>query len=157
MAAMPAQVLEATQFRRGQAGDEQWLFELFRTTMQHHIHAAWGWEELLQREGFVTSLPARGFQILEYRGEAIGSYHLSSKPADTPEQLTLDMIMVEPVYQGQGFGRLMMAHVKDAGRAAGLPVQLNVLKTNPAVSFHRRCGFTDLSSDEHSLVMILQP
>jgi ribosomal protein S18 acetylase RimI-like enzyme len=157
MTAMPAEILAAIDFRRGSASDEQWLFQLFRITMQHHIDAAWGWEELLQHEGFVTSLPARGFQILELSGVTIGSYHLSSKPARHPDTLELDMIMVEPTFQGQGFGGLMMGHIQNAGREAGLPVQLNVLKTNPAVSFHRRYGFTDKSSDQHSLVMIWSP
>lgn len=157
MAAMPAETLAATDFRRGRASDEQWLFQLFRTTMQHHIDAAWGWEELLQHEGFVTSLPARGFQILEFRGETIGSYHLSRKPVPQPDILELDMIMVEPAFQGQGFGGLMMGHIQNAGREAALPVQLNVLKTNPAVRFHRRYGFTDKASDQHSLVMIWSP
>lgn len=157
MCALPATVLEAISFRRGAAADEQWLFNLFRTTMQHYIDAAWGWEELLQREGFVTSLPARGFHILEYHGEPIGSYHLSRQPPNksgpAADHLLLDMIMVEPSFQCQGFGQLMMSHVQDAARQAGLPLQLNVLKANPAVGFHEHCGFTVKSSDKHSLVM----
>lgn len=157
MAAMPATILEATHFRRGTADDEQWLFQLFRTTMQQHIDAAWGWEELLQREGFVTSLPPRGFWILVFRGETIGSYHLSCKPGTAPDRLVLDMIMVEPAFQNQGFGQLMMSHIQNAGRDAGLPIQLNVLKTNPAVNFHRRSGFTELATEQHSLVMIWSP
>ena len=51
--------------RRGSNQDEDWLFELFRSTMQNHIDKAWGWDELLQREGFVTTLPAKQFQILQ--------------------------------------------------------------------------------------------
>ena len=157
MSAMPAAILEDTHFRRGTAGDEQWLFELFRTTMQHHIDAAWGWEELLQHEGFITSLPPRGFWVLEFRCETIGSYHLSSKPNSSPDHLVLDMIMVEPAFQNQGFGSLMMSHIQEAGREAGLPIQLNVLKTNPAVGFHRRFGFTEQSTEQHSLIMIWSP
>lgn len=161
MSALPATVLEAITFRRGTPGDEQWLFTLFRTTMQHYIDAAWGWEELLQREGFVTSLPTRGFQILEYRGKPIGSYHLSrkfrGKSGATEDYLLLDMIIVEPGFQRQGFGQLMMEHVQDTARQAGLAVQLNVLKANPAVGFHQRCGFSVKSSDQHSLVMAWSP
>ena len=139
----------SVQLRSGKQADESWLFELFRTTMQPYIAAAWGWEELLQREGFTTSLPAREFQILECDGVAIGSYHLTSNQ----EALVLNMILVEPQYQCQGFGRIMMETVQNKARAAGKPVQLRVLQTNPAVEFHKHCGFTIVTRDDHSLEM----
>lgn len=140
---------DAAQFRRGNADDEEWLFELFRKTMQPYIAAAWGWEELLQREGFVTSLPARGFQVLEYSDNRVGSYHVSRQPG----HLLLDMILVEPQCQRQGFGSLMMAHLQEQARSLALPIRLRVLRSNPAISFHQRCGFSIADGDEHSLDM----
>ncbi|MFN3162494.1 MAG: GNAT family N-acetyltransferase [Pseudohongiellaceae bacterium] len=121
---------------------------------QHHIDAAGAGRTATAR---LCHTAGTGFQILEFRGETIGSYHLSRKPVPQPDILELDMIMVEPAFQGQGFGGLMMGHIQNAGREAALPVQLNVLRTNPAVSFHRRYGFTDKASDQHSLVMIWSP
>lgn len=140
---------ESTQLRSGTQADENWLFELFRSTMQSYIAAAWGWEELLQREGFVTSLPAREFQILEQDGLAIGSYHLTHSPS----VLTLNMILVEPDWQRQGYGTLMMQTVQEKARAQGLPIQLRVLQSNPAVQFHEHCGFSIVTRDNHSLEM----
>lgn len=158
-----------TPFRKGRPGDEEWLFELFRTTMQDHIHQAWGWEELLQREGFITSLPAREFHILEAEGEAkveakeevegkarvqaVGCYHLTSKP----DHLLLDIIMVPPRWQGRGYGRCLMEEIQRHSQAAGLPLRLRVLQTNPAVDFHRRLGFVEYGRDRHSLEMVWQP
>lgn len=142
-------IRDSAQFRRGNADDEEWLFQLFRKTMQPYIAAAWGWEELLQREGFVTSLPARGFQVLEYSGARIGSYHVSRQPG----HLLLDMILVEPDCQRQGFGSLMMRHLQEQARSLQLPVHLRVLRTNPAVAFHEQCGFSASGGDEHSLDM----
>lgn len=141
--------LDSVQFRRGKPDDEEWLFKLFRETMQQHIDAAWGWEELLQREGFVTTLPARGFQILYNAQHRLGNYYL----LDKTDHLLLEMILVEPQWQKQGFGSLMMEHIKHYARHQSLPVQLRVLKTNPAVAFHRQHGFREVSSDAHSLVM----
>ncbi len=140
---------ELVQLRGGTPADETWLFELFRSTMQSYIAAAWGWEELLQREGFTTSLPAREFQILEQNGTAIGSYHLKQHP----DGLTLNMILVEPRWQRQGFGRIMMQTVQDRARELDLPVRLRVLQSNPAVHFHEHCGFTVVNRDDHSLEM----
>lgn len=144
---------QSADFRRGHAEDQDWLFQLFRTTMQDFIDQAWGWEELLQREGFATSLPAREFQIIEATGTAVASYHLTRNS----DHLLLDMIMVEPSRQRQGYGRMMMAAIKAEARNAQLPVRLSVLQTNPAIGFHEHEGFIEYSRDQHSLQMIWVP
>jgi len=129
------------------------LFQLFRTTMQDYIDRAWGWEELLQREGFVTGLPAREFQILEVevgiKEVPVGCYHLSEKS----DCLLLDMIMVEPQWQGQGYGRLMMERIQQISSGSRLPLRLRVLQTNPAVKFYQRFDFCEAGRDQHSLEM----
>lgn len=139
--------------RRGTVDDEEWLFELFRSTMQNFIDKAWGWDELLQREGFVTTLPAKQFQILEQRGKAIASYHLSDKG----DHFFLDMILVEPAQQRRGHGAHMLSQIKEISREQEKPVELSVLKTNPAVAFHTRAGFQQIQADEHSIRMRWSP
>ena len=140
-------------FRKGQRRDEEWLFELFRTTMQDHIDQAWGWEELLQREGFTTGLPAPDFRILDAGEHSVGCYHLTRKPAF----LLLDIIMVQPRFQGHGHGRRLMKEIQRHSQETGLPLRLRVLQTNPAVGFHRRLGFVECGCDDHSLEMIWHP
>ena len=135
--------------RRGEIADQDWLFDLFRRTMQNYIDKAWGWDELLQYQGFITSLPARNFQILIFEGERVGSFHLTDKP----DHLLLDMILVVPARQRQGFGSFLMDCIKERSRHNAKPVHLSVLKTNPAVQFHRACGFTVLEEDTHSFRM----
>ncbi|MEX0965171.1 MAG: GNAT family N-acetyltransferase [Pseudohongiellaceae bacterium] len=139
----------ALLMRRGSSQDEDWLFELFRATMQNYIDKAWGWDELFQREGFVTTLPAKQFQILESEGQAIASYHLSEKS----EHLYLDMILVVPQKQRQGYGSRMLEQIKMQSRAQNKPIELSVLKTNPAVTFHAQAGFHLIHEDEHSCRM----
>ena len=94
--------------RTGRKDDEDWLFQLFSSTMQDYIDDAWGWDELFQREGFITSLPANKFQVLEFAGKAVGSYHLS----DRETHFLLDMIMVIPEQQRKGYGKLMMKQIR---------------------------------------------
>ena len=143
----------ALLMRRGTNRDEDWLFELFRATMQNYIDKAWGWDELLQREGFVTTLPARQFQILESEGKAIASYHLSEKA----DHLLLDMILVIPEEQRLGHGSHMLELIKKDATEKGKPIELSVLKTNPAIAFHRRLGFQQIREDEHSVRMRWSP
>lgn len=139
----------ALLMRRGSVEDEDWLFELFRATMQNYIDKAWGWDELLQREGFVTTLPAKQFQILECDGRAIASYHLTEKT----DHLLLDMILVVPEVQRRGHGARMMKLIQETSRSSGKPVELSVLKTNPAIAFHLGLGFQQIREDRHSLRM----
>lgn len=136
-------------FRKGAVEDQDWLFELFRRTMQNYIDKAWGWDELLQREGFITSLPVRNFQILLCNNERVGSYHLTQRK----DHLLLDMILVAPERQREGFGHYLMERVKENSRTKGLPVRLSVLKTNPAVQFHLAAGFQLVEEDSHSFRM----
>ena len=135
--------------RRGDTADQDWLFDLFRLTMQNYIDKAWGWDELLQREGFITSLPARNFQILQCENERVGSFHLTEKA----EYILLDMILVVPAEQRRGYGRYMMQQVKQRSVSSGRPLRLGVLKTNPAVHFHLASGFEQIGEDAHSYQM----
>jgi N-acetylglutamate synthase-like GNAT family acetyltransferase len=139
--------------RRGSNQDEDWLFELFRSTMQNHIDKAWGWDELLQREGFVTTLPAKQFQILQSDERAIGSYHLSDKQ----EFFFLDMILVLPSEQRRGHGTRMLDQIKEDSRKYNKPIELSVLKSNPALAFHFRHGFQKIHEDKHSIKMRWSP
>lgn len=137
------------QLRKGAVDDQDWLFDLFRLTMQNYIDKAWGWDELLQREGFITSLPVRNFQILLCDDQRVGSYHLTHRK----DHLLLDMILVAPERQREGFGRYLMERIKENSRTRGLPVRLSVLKTNPAVQFHLASGFQLVEEDPHSFRM----
>lgn len=139
----------ALNMRKGTINDEDWLFELFRNSMQNYIDKAWGWDELLQREGFVTALPAKQFQILEAEGAAIASYHVSEKE----ECLILDMMLVVPSQQRCGHGTRMMEIIKELARMRDKPIELSVLKANPAITFHENCGFQKTAEDEHTIQM----
>jgi ribosomal protein S18 acetylase RimI-like enzyme len=109
----------------------------------------WGWDELLQKEGFVTSLPAIKFQVLDSPDGRARSYHLTEKDS----HLLLDIILVEPEYQRQGLGNFMMEQIKAHSINSNKLIQLSVLKTNPAVLFHLQSGFQQISADKHSLQM----
>ena len=139
-----------TEFRVGTIKDGEWMFDLFKRTMQHHVESAWGWDEQLQKESFKTSLPIKQFQLLCIDGEAVGGYHIS----DNKDHLLLNMILLEPDYQRQGLGGEMLTRIKSQAKQLNKAVQLSVLKTNPAVDFHLKAGFEEVKSDEHSIKMI---
>jgi N-acetylglutamate synthase-like GNAT family acetyltransferase len=140
---------DSLSIRNGSIKDEDWLFQLFRITMQDYIDKAWGWDELLQREGFISSLPAPNFKILEVNGQKSGSFHLTEKD----DHVIIDMILVPPENQRQGYGSHLMSQIKEIARQLDKPIKLSVLKSNPAISFHLHCGFSRFESDDHSIKM----
>ncbi len=140
---------EVITFRQGLEEDQDWLYRLFRHTMRDYIDHAWGWDELLQREGFRESLPVQNFQVLLRDGVPSACYYLRSEV----DHLLLEMILVEPRLQGQGLGRAMMARIKEQASDQDQEIRLSVLKTNPAVRFHTAQGFHTASEDAHSLKM----
>ena len=141
------------KLRRGESSDELWLFQLFKATMQDHIDAAWGWEELLQKEGFLTSLPARNFRILQLDKTNVGCIYLSEKD----DHLLLEMILVEPSWQQQGHGQRLIDWAKEEASKRKTSIELSVIRTNPAVQFHLHNGFNIIAEDEHSLKMAWAP
>ncbi|CAP43281.1 GNAT family N-acetyltransferase [Bordetella petrii] len=50
-------------------------------------------------------------------------------------------VQVAPDHQGQGLGARLLRGVLEQADAAGLPAQLDVLKTNPARRLYERLGF----------------
>ncbi|NKB33546.1 MAG: GNAT family N-acetyltransferase [Pseudomonadales bacterium] len=125
-------------------------FSYIRRTMRHFVESAWGWDEILQRESFISSLPIKEFQILSHNNIPVGGYHTS----DNSDHLLLNMILVEPDLQRQGLGNLMLDRIKQEARVGNKAIRLSVLKTNPAIDFHLKAGFEELESDEHSVKML---
>ncbi len=137
------------QFIGGTALDQEWLYSLFRTTMQKHIESAWGWDEPLQRISFNTSLPATHFKILLEDEIRIGGYHITTNS----DHIVLDMILVEPQQQRKGYGQVMMEQIKREAFSKRRPIRLSVLSSNPAIEFHKSMGFEITNTDSKSVKM----
>ncbi len=137
------------QLIKGTPSDQDWLYSLFRSTMQQHITIAWGWDEQFQKESFNTSLPAANFKILTEKDKKIGGFYLSDKS----DHIVLDMILVEPSLQRKGYGLFMMEAIKQESKSKKKPIRLSVLKSNPAIEFHKACGYATTDSDSQSVKM----
>lgn len=137
----------SNSFRQGVRQDGEWLFQLFRRTMRAYIDKTWGWDELLQKQGFYESLPAHEFKILLLENKDVGAYHLDCKD----DHFFLNMIFLEPHFQKQGHGKLMINSLKQLAKDSKVPLKLSVLKTNPSSNFYEHLGFQAVGDDEHSL------
>lgn len=141
------------RLRKGSSADNDWLFDLFRQTMREYIDQVWGWNEMFQREAFLTHLPGKAFQILELDGAKVGGYQLKDKS----DHLWLEMILLYPALQRQGYGSLMLEQMKRDAVRAGLPLRLACLRCNPAWEFYQKQEFRIYDEDVNSFMMVWLP
>ena len=142
-------VMAALNTRAGCRDDTEWLYQLFKETNSGFIETSWGWDELLQRESFFSSLPGSGFTILEKDGEPVGGFNLVKKK----DHLWLELLIIKPQWQGKGFGTVLLDEAKSTAKKIGLPIKLSVLKNNPAADFYLEREFTVDSDDSKSIKM----
>ena len=112
--------------------------------------APWGsWDEDAQRERFFETTDPATHEVIERDGEPVGC-RLVRRHADKLELVRLWLL---PHAQREGIGtRLVSELIRDAAQN-GLPVQLRVLKVNPARRLYARLGFRIIGENETHLRM----
>lgn len=141
---MPGPTTQRIKFRKAEMEEMDWAYQLFKTNLQQYIAETWGWNELFQRHSFLVNLPASSFMIASMRNEDIGGYCLKNKT----DHLYLEMLLLTPEKQRQGLGTQIMKHLMQQAEQQKLPVQLSVLKNNPAHLFYRELGFSVYAEDD---------
>ncbi|MGN6530105.1 MAG: GNAT family N-acetyltransferase [Burkholderiaceae bacterium] len=92
-------------------------------------------------------------RIVVREGRAIGLLKLVRE--GDPWQV--EQIQLAPAAQGQGLGAAILHAVVDQARAAGVGLELSVLKANPARRLYERLGFVVCDEDDHSYTMRRAP
>ncbi len=143
----------AFALRRGTKADMPWLYDIFKRTMQEFIENTWGWDELMQSHSFADLLPANTFLIAVSDQIDIAALIVREKP----DHLWLEMALVLPKYQSQGYGSALIKHAQALASKAQKPLRLSVLKLNPAQEFYHKMGFEIFGSDQWSLKLQWSP
>jgi ribosomal protein S18 acetylase RimI-like enzyme len=73
---------------------------------------------------------------------------------DKGNYLSLNYIAILPAYQGQGIGAKLIGDLLKETASKGIPLQLNVLKVNPARKLYERLGFRVIGEDEYRYCML---
>jgi len=129
--------------RPATADDAGWLWQLHVATLKEYVAQTWGWDEAVQRLRFDDSYDPPGTQIVEHDGQPIGCLRVQLQP----DRLCLDNIRVAPEYQNQGVGTQLIRSLQARARELGLPLELRVLRVNPARRLYERLGFVVTQSD----------
>jgi len=123
-------------FRQAQQSDIAYLLQLRKNSMGKHLIAAGlnlSDQQHLERinECYVDS------SIILLNKQPIGLIKLGV----LPDKLHIRQLQISPEYQGKGVGGNVIALVKNKAKELKLPLTLNVLLANPAISLYLRHGF----------------
>lgn len=132
------------ELRPARESDREFIFEIYKTTLQKHVEWAWGWNERDQRDGFWTHHPLSEFQVVSSGAATAGGVHVEVGESSN----FIRMIFLLPEFQGQGLGSALLRQEADRARDSGKCLDLKVIKSNhPAKSLYERLGFVVVGED----------
>lgn len=136
------------------ADDEPFLFAVYAGTRRDEI-MAWGWSAQqqdaflrmqfnAQHQSYRMQYPSAAHQLILLNDESVGRLIVVRSKSD----ILLADIALLPEYRNRGIGSKLIRELLDEAAGKGLPVVLQVLKTNPAVNLYERLGFVKTGESE---------
>lgn len=141
----------AWSLRPATDADRAFCWNLHARTLRDHVEATWGWDEADQRARFDAAFDPAGLRIVEVDGVAAGTLNVDT--SGVPVRLL--SIAIAPSCQRRGIGTALIGRVIE--EAAGAPVWLQVLKTNPARALYERLGFVVIGETATHWPMLRTP
>jgi ribosomal protein S18 acetylase RimI-like enzyme len=143
--------------------DQEFQFRLYASTREAEI-AMFGWNSA-QQEAFLRMQFAaqQNWYGAAYAQDAWQIIELDQAPIGRmivlhgQDAITLVDISLLIEHRGQGIGGKLVQELLELGRQKGLPVRLQVLKTNPAARLYLRLGFIKTGEDDVYLQMEKRP
>ncbi|MCA1597184.1 MAG: GNAT family N-acetyltransferase [Chloroflexi bacterium] len=141
--------------RAATAADSEFVFRVWKATMQRYVEATWGWDESSQRQRQQEEFCASTCRIIEAHGRPVGTLIVNRRE----NCVYLSGLYVLPEHQGQGLGSQVLQGLFTDAKRNQLPIRLRVLKVNSgARRLYERNGFvaTD-ETDVYFVVMEKKP
>ena len=128
--------------RASRASDLEVLFPIHCEVMRGYIEQATGaWDEDAERARFLAEFPIGRAQVILVGYEIAGAIDVQRHP----DRWTINHIEVAPEWQNQGIGSILIGRILDQARAAGVPMDLEVLRVNHAARrLYDRLGFIEV-------------
>ena len=132
--------------------DRAFVWEVRRQALREYVAALWGWDEEAQHQKFEQRFTPAGHQIILAGGRDVGLLQV----VDEGTHLVVGKIELLPEFQRQGIGTVLLTRILGEARSRGIPVRLQVLRTNtPARRLYERLGFVVSGESESHVHMEL--
>jgi len=130
--------------------DREFLRRVQREAMRPHVERLFGaWDDAFQRERFDATTDPSTHEIIAYGGNPVGCQWVGAH-ADSLELVRLYLL---PEAQGSGIGTKLVQRLLTRAQAQDLPVQLRVIRENPARRLYERLGFRVVAETETHFLM----
>jgi len=137
------------ELRPATARDTELLWRIQRLALGAYVTAVFGTDEAEQRRFFDEHFRVEAHEVIRVGGEDAGYLFYETRG----EHVYLGNIALLPAFQNRGVGAEVVRHVVAQANALGLPVRLQVLRSNPARNFYERLGFEQVGeTDSHWLL-----
>lgn len=138
------------RLRPATEADREFLRRLHHVCFRPWVEPIWGWDEADQDRRFAAAFTTEGRAIVELRGVPVGTLRCVRRA----DELFLADVAIAPEHQGRGLGARLLRGVLAEADRAGVPVRLQVLRTNPARRLYERHGFTVESAAPERFFMV---
>lgn len=137
------------ELRPANEADFDFLWDVHVQTMKDYISRTWGWNEDAQKKRFRERFDPSLLQVIRMKGKDVGV--LAVEPE--AERVVLTNIAIMPDYQRKGIGSRAISRILEDASQMKLPVDLQVLKVNPARALYERLGFRLIEETDTHYVM----
>lgn len=142
---------QTTKLRPATLSDQDTLYSMHVELFQKHIDEIWRWDDDWQIENFKKEWAEVQTELILIGDELCGYLQVRQEP----DHLYILNLALYPRFQSQGIGSKVMQVLKQRAKSEGLPIQLNVFKTNQRViEFYQRLGFEIEAKTETGLRML---
>lgn len=136
--------------RVAQPSEVSFAYDVREKAMRAYEEATWGrWDSIRARKQIEDDIAARSLSIIEIDLQSAGVMRVDEHPT----HFHIDQLFLLPEYQSRGVGTQLVEDIVKMARLRNLPVNLWVLKVNPARRLYERLGFEVLEQTHASLYL----
>jgi ribosomal protein S18 acetylase RimI-like enzyme len=139
----------AIDLRPATPADEAFVNRLTRDVMRGYVEATWPDDAARERYYEQNRFVLATTRIIRCDGADVGRVSLT-RGADA---WVVDEIHLLPSHQSRGIGAEVLKRILDEAGAVPVPVELHVLKVNPAKALYDRLGFRVYREDDERFHM----
>lgn len=129
--------------------NQDFIFNTFKEALKEYVEWAWGWDDAQQRRSLFAAAPIQEFRIICLDDEPVGALLLQRRANDH----YLRTIFLQPNHRRHGIGQWVIDKLQQQAASEVKPLQLRVIRTNPAQRLYERMGFATLQAEEKTLLM----
>ena len=138
--------MESVELRPATSDDYDFVFSVHCVTMRAFVEPIYGWDLDWQSRYLRKHFDPDERQIIRFGGTDVG--YISFEEQESC--VFLKTICVLPAYQHRGIGTTLIRSLQQNAVRTGVPVMLQVLKSNRARGLYERLGFEILGeTDTH--------